>query len=127
MAAFNVASAEIIGVRMTESGETAKQEDIADWIQVSLGPRQLKIADTGHLLLGKVDYLLLGCLQSRLERLVGHVRIVTVFSRPIQEPTEKAQFLFDGRVLQADDVIMVVLFPVPFLLTGSPMLHSKRL
>lgn len=67
MTAFYVASAEIIGVRMSESGEATKQEDITDRIQVCLGSRQLKITDTGHLLLGKVDYLFLSCFQCWLE------------------------------------------------------------
>ena len=67
MAAFYVASAEIIGVGVTESGEAAEQEDVTDRIQVCLGSSQLKITDTGHFLLGKVDYLFLSCFQCWLE------------------------------------------------------------
>ncbi len=37
MAAFYVASAEIIGVGVTESGEAAEQEDVTNRIQVCLG------------------------------------------------------------------------------------------
>ena len=37
MAAFYVTSAEIIGVRMSESGEAAEQEDVTNRIQVCLG------------------------------------------------------------------------------------------
>ena len=100
---------------MTEAGETAEQEDVTDRIKVCLGIGQLKVADAAHLFLCKINDFLLGGLQGRLERLISHVRIVTFFGGPVQELAQKAQFLFDGRVLQTSDIIVIILFPVSFL------------
>ena len=59
-------------------------------------------------------------LQGRFEGLICKVGIVPSFGRPVQIPAKVSKFFLDGGILQAGDVIVVILFPIAFLLTGCP-------
>ena len=119
MVTFDVAATQVVDVGMPQAGEAAEKEDVPDRVKVSLRLRKLQIPDTGQFILGQVDDLLLRHLESRTEGLVGKVGIITLVCRPVQEPTEIAEFLLDSGILEPHQVLLIIVLSFPFLLAGS--------
>ena len=120
MVALDIAAAEVVDVGVPEAGEAAEEEDVPDWIQVGLGFGKLELPDTGDLFLGEIDDLALRHLQGRAEFLIVQVAVVASVGRPVQEPAEITQLLLDGRVLQAHQVLLVIILPFSLLFTRGP-------
>ena len=117
---LDITAAEVVDIGVPEAGEAAEEEDVPDRIQVGLGFGELELPDAGDLFLGEVDDLPLRHLQGRAEFLIVQVGVVAPVGRPVQEPTEVAQFLLDGRVLQAHQVLLVIILPFSLLFTRGP-------
>ncbi len=122
MVTLDIAAAEVVDVRVAESGEAAEEEDIPDGIQVGLGFREFKLPDAGDLLLGEIDDFLLRHLQGWAEFLIVQVGVVAPVGRPVQEPAEVAQLLLDGGVLQANQILLVIILSFSLLFPGSAKL-----
>jgi len=120
--ALNVAAAEVVDVGVPETGEAAEQEDVPDRIQVDLGLGEFQVAHTGDFILGQVNDLPLRHLERRAEFLIVQVGVVASVGGPVQEPAEIAQLLLDGGVLQAHQVLLVIVFSFSLLFPRSAKL-----
>ncbi len=122
MVALDVAATEVVDVGVTQAGEAAEQEDVPDGAQIGLGFGEFLVTDVGDFLLGEIDDLPLRHLQGRAEFLVIQIGIVTPCGRPVQEPAEVAQLLLDSGVLQAHQVLLIIVIPFSLLFPGSAKL-----
>ena len=122
MVTLDVASAEVVDVGVPKAGEAAEEEDVPDGIQVGMGFGELEFPDAGNLFLGKVNDLPLRHLQRRPEVLIVKVGVVASVCRPVQEPAEIAQLLLDGGVLQAHQILLVIILSFSLLFPGSAKL-----
>lgn len=113
--ALDIAAAEVVDVGVPEAGEAAEEKDVADGIQVGLGLGEFQVADTGDFILGEIDDLPLRHLECRAEFLIVQVGVVAPVCRPVQEPAEVAQLLFDGGVLQANQILLVIILSFSLL------------
>ena len=120
--ALDVAAAEVVDVGVPEAGETTEQENVTDGIQVGQGLGEFQVPDTGNLFLGQVDNLALRHLQGRMEFLIVQVGVVAPVGRPVQEPAEIAQLLFDGGILQANQILLIIILSFSLLFPGSAKL-----
>jgi len=120
--ALDVAAAEVVDVGVAEAGKAAEQEDVPDRIQVGLGFGEFQVADAGDFLFSEVYDLPLRHLQGRVEFLIVQVGVVSPVGRPVQEPAEIAQLLLDGGVLQAHQILLIIIISFSLLFPGSAKL-----
>ncbi len=120
--ALDVAAAKVVDVGVPETGEAAEHEDVPDRIQVGLGLGEFQVTDAGDFLLGEIDDLPLRHLQGRVEFLIVQVGVVSPVGRPVQEPAEIAQLLLDGGVLQAHQILLIIIISFSLLFPGSAKL-----
>ncbi len=120
--ALDIAAAEVVDVGVPEAGEATEEEDVPDGIQVGLGLGEFQVPDTGDLILCQIDDLTLRHFERRAEFLIIQIGIVAPVGRPVQEPAEIAQLLLDGGVLQAHQILLIIIISFSLLFPGSAKL-----
>ena len=121
MAAFDVTPAEIEHIRMAKSREAAADKHVPDTLKGLALLGNFQGHESPHLFIREIDDLLLGMLQCGAECPVGEIGVVAHVGRPLEEPLEVSQFLLYGGVLQADNVLLIVI-AITLGLPRSPQL-----
>lgn len=107
MFTFDIASAEVEHIGISQTCETLKEEDITHSFESLLVCRYFELSELRQFIPRQEDDFLLRALEFGLIRVVSIVLIQSLFESPTQEPFEECQLFADSAITHLLDLTKI--------------------